>query len=1015
MKKLIVLLILICSALSANLHTTYLWHLQQPNYWPEQSVWDDYRYQKVQESQWQKQNGGNYYSDGLQHPLNDLEQIFDKDDRVAVYQHRAKESLQTLLALTEAGVQVNYSGCLMENVNSLANVGQWGYYSNWQSNFVTARNWTTSGGKPRMDIMGFSMHHVISPLVDENCLRKQIQAHRHIYEQNFGSNPDYSKGFWPAECSFSERIIKILVEEGFEWSIIANSHLARTLNDYPLQFSTNGTNYDPPNPADITPISGNNWWNGQIDGRGGTFAAPFCYQAHKAKYVDPETGQEYKITVVPMCDLLSYMNGFGTMGTGEIDANIAPYDDPDQPSIVLMAHDGDNAWGGGYSYYFESVPNFANAAASQGYSPTTIEQFLADHPVPEDDVIHVEDGSWVNPANDWGHPQFINWLWPMYDANYQFDPNGWTEDARNWAVLTAAQNRVEHAEELTGNLDIADIVYPDANSNLAERAWHHLLPAYTSGYMYYGTSLDMEVKQSLACNIATDLADLVIDANGSIDNIAPTVFIPQRFPYNPGGTGFGPIYGYQQFSNSSDFHIWTFAYDVSGLASIQLKYRIDDDGVNPLSDNANEIYTGGTGVGGWITIPMTARDFPAGNITGNPEIDFFIMPDYIADQYYAEISGITNSLLDYYVEAMDNAGNIKSTPIQHVYVGENNSNPPQGYVSWFPEEPTANDTLRIFYGETGSLYDSSQLLIHLGTNGWQNVNDLEMTLDPAISSWFFDYDLSATTNIVDFVFTDGNGNWDNNNGADWHVSVTGGVQPQLFIMDGEVDSLAEMILTEDDLKLFAGWNGTDFYIAANSAANIGYDVFIILSEQPGNLTDSPWAKAGNVAEWDCFLANETDNNYNGWFDQSATTDNFSDDDILEGYIRISEQWDPDLEEIYIAMGIYETQDGGELISQLPIGNGDLNIDMTEFYLYSFTSGIIPPENISITILNDMIQISWNEVPEALFYNVYASDQPNGLYSNITNSGTFSSQNEQIIWMTEQTGTKRFFYITSESE
>ena len=136
-----------------------------------------------------------------------------------------------------------------------------------------------------------------------------------------------------------------------------------------------------------------------------------------------------------MDDLLSYQNGYSLMGTGDIDSHIAPYDDPSQPSMVLMAHDGDNAWGGGYDYYTHSVPDFANAAASKGYVPTTVQQFLNQHSVPENDVVHVEDGSWFNAANDWGHPQFINWLWPMYTSSYEFNPNGWTEDARNWAVL----------------------------------------------------------------------------------------------------------------------------------------------------------------------------------------------------------------------------------------------------------------------------------------------------------------------------------------------------------------------------------------------------------------------------------------------------------------------------------------------------------------------------------------------------------------------------------------------------
>ena len=76
-----------------QVHTTYLWHLQQPNYWPEQSITNQYHYQTVWESDYLKTSGGNIYSDGQAHPLNDLNDIFSKADRVAVYQYRAKDAV----------------------------------------------------------------------------------------------------------------------------------------------------------------------------------------------------------------------------------------------------------------------------------------------------------------------------------------------------------------------------------------------------------------------------------------------------------------------------------------------------------------------------------------------------------------------------------------------------------------------------------------------------------------------------------------------------------------------------------------------------------------------------------------------------------------------------------------------------------------------------------------------------------------------------------------------------------
>lgn len=784
--------------LQAQVHTTWLWHMQQPIYWPEASVADPYHWQAAQESHALKFSGGNIYSDGLAHPLNDLEEIFSKPDRSAAYQYRPKDAVQTLLGYPEAGAQVNYSGCLIENVNSLASAGQWGYSSGWENNFITARNWTTSGGKPRMDLTGFTYHHALSPLVSPEVLRKQIRAHKVMYGNTFG--PNYSKGYWPAECSFSERIIPMLVEEGFNWSVVANSHIARTLSDYPLNFGTSGTNYDPPNAADITPLTGNNWWNGQIDGRGGTFAAPICYQPHWARYVDPETGLESRIVAVPMADLLSYQDGFSPMGTSDIQNHIAPYEDPARPSLVLLAHDGDNAYGGGYSYYLEATPNFAGAAAGAGFVPTTIEQYLADHPVPGSDVVHIEDGSWVNAANDWGHPQFINWMWPQYDpANHTFDPNGWTEDVRNWAVLTAAENHVQMAEDLDGGVDMNDIVYPSASASNAELAWHFLLPGYTSGYMYYGSAIDMEVKQTLAGNQAIAYADLEIAGHPGTDNTPPSMFIPQRYPYNPGGTGFGPNYGYNTFNNPSDFTVWTMAYDVNGIDSIVLAFREDADGTNPMSNDQNETYAGGPDVGPWQFLPMAERVMPVGNITGNPDISFFLLPDQIASQYYAEIQGLSETLVDYYVMAFDPAGNVQKSPIQHVYVGESTptggGGPGGSYgVSWTPVNPDLDDVVTItvqdagqaanlHWGLTvGGVFFTEPLAAYqpAGTTPWPGSGAVETPFagpDTAgnlvLQVGPFD-NAAQEPSALDFVVHFADDSWDNNGGSDYRIVFDNG-------------------------------------------------------------------------------------------------------------------------------------------------------------------------------------------------------------------------------------------------
>jgi uncharacterized protein YjdB len=684
------LLLFLAGSSFAQVHTTYLWHMDQPVYWGEKSQANPNACQYVKESNDIKNAGGNKYADGVSHPLNDLFEIFSKADRVAAYQWEPKTAIGTLSDLSNAGAQVSISGCLMQNINSLGQSNQWGYGSNWFQGYKDARNWKTKGQLPKLDVIAFTNDHAFSPLVSYRTLRKEIAAHRYFVNKYYGTKPGYSKGYWPAECAFSERIIKALVDEGIEWSIIANSHLSRTLNDYPLTYGTSGCNIDPPNKADKVSTNGVNWWGGQIDGRGGKFAAPYCYTPHKAKYVDPVTGSDYKITVVPMCDLMSYKDGYSQQGTGDIDANIAPFiTNPSRPPLVLLAHDGDNAWGGGSSYYEQAVTGFSHETASKGYEPTTIQQYLTDHPVPADDVVHVEDGAWVNADSDWGHPMFINWLWPMYNSStFRFNPDGWTEDARNWAVITAVENFVTTAEDLAGSVRIEKCAEPDGKATDAEKAWHFYFTTLNSGYMYYGKALDMEVKQTVGGNHAVAYAQAEINKHAGADNTAPAIFNPQRFPYNPGEKGFGPLFGYQEKTMPTDFDVWTYVYDVSGIQSVVLKYRTDKNGVNSASNNDNETYAGGADVNDWSSVTMTRKTTPKGNVTGDPEINFFILPTAIADLCYASVTGLKDALVDYYVEATDTKGNVRKSDIQHVYVGSGAANVPVTGITVNPGSAT---------------------------------------------------------------------------------------------------------------------------------------------------------------------------------------------------------------------------------------------------------------------------------------------------------------------------------------
>jgi Glycosyl hydrolase family 57 len=909
----------------SQVYTTYHWHLQQPIYWPETSSWNNNTYQKAYESM----------TSGGAHPENELDQIFGWADRVAAYQYRIRDAIGSIQQ-TDGGAQISYSGCLVENVESLANASSLGYYDGWENANREARNWLTSGGNRKLDIVIFPYHHALGPLVDEEALRKEIQIYKEIYPNIWGSG--LSVGYFPAELSFSQRMIPVLVEEGIEWVFVPNNHLSRACENFPLTFGTGGEMCDPPNAADILNPPQSNWFSKTIQrGCTPTNAYPFAYQPHKAKYVNPETGQEYKITVVPVAQAMSWTDGYQQYGMDDIN-QIAWTTSASNPILVVLAHDGDNAYAGGYSYYMENVQQFCNAAAASGYSPIVVQQYLQDNPVSESDIVHVEDGSWINADGDFGSPDFINWNWPLFNQSGEFDiANGWAEDERNWAVITAGQNWVETAEQIAGGVNISQIQNPNSSASNAELAWHFFLPSLTSGYMYYGTALDMEVKPTIACNNAIEKANLVI-GNGSQDQTPPTIWIPQQLPHNPGGTGFGSLWGYQVVEHSRDFWVWTFVSDVSGVAGVTFKYRIDNDGTNPLSSNQNETYVGGNEVGAWVSLPMQFRDFPAGNVYNNPEINFFEMPIEIADQYFIHIEepAIVDEggvLVDYFVEAVDNNGFIKRSPILHTFVGtgDGTSTDPNGsVVSWYPENPEAGNTISIYYDlNEGSLPDGTNpVKIHLGHSEWQEVisPDSAMNFDSSSSKWIFEYAIPSYATSVDFVFNDGQGNWDNNNGQDWHISVSGGGPNDDFVMDGSLDEGVQLIGSENGVNFYADWNDEQLYVACDPAEN--EDHFILISNGSSVMISAPWGKSGTVAQWQAYLANESTNGWSGWFDGGSQQ---VCGNVLEGVLNWNAEFGAMPESVFLAMGAYGTQDGGSLQFQIPLGNGDGNIDVSEFY------------------------------------------------------------------------------------
>ncbi len=832
--------ILLAESHAQTVHVSRFWHNHQPTYWPE---WNSNGGQtsRVQYA-WDSivLKGGQNYG-GLSpkyHPENNLTEIFSVSDRVNSYQSGPRNSLAGLA--NEAGFALSYSGSLIDGVRQLASVNQLGYGSGWWDGYREARNWRTSPtGARRMDLVGFTYHHSLAPLLPKSVLKKEIQTFKQAYWKAWGGNSDlsdHSKGFFPTEMAYSRHIIDVLVDEGYEWVIVPGHHISRTCPTYNTKANPEGSfniNSSPPNKADqIGPSPTEGWWYGSPNpGNAAWNVAPYAYQLHRVKYVNPETGAEKWMTAVPSDDVLSYRFGYANEGIGKIQQFIAPFaNDPSRPAFVMPSTDGDNAWGGGSSSWFEATPQFFNDSHNAGYRRTTPQDFVNAHGAAAQPA-HIEDGAWIFPEMCYGSPYFLKWIEPPVvnaaigatnrypGTQIDMETPGFALKFYSYAPLMAGANWCETAEQILrdegGAVNAWKIQAPyDWNGswtdpNDVELAWHIFLHGLDSGFNYYGgLGNDDEMKPGLATRRAVEkLQPWMTSARRNNDRTPPTVLKPQRFPYNPGGYTFGWFNNVPGVDTRflkkmpSEFYLWTHAYDLSGIPQngVVAKVRIDNDGSNPLASNQNETYAGGPEVGNWISIPMTRRELPKTRealnaAAANSQIDYFLPTNEVADYYFAKITdanvpAFRGKLLDYYIEATDLRGNVHKSEIQHVFVEDDNGGggggDPSPVVSINPANPTDAQSVTITYNPAGrNLAGASQVYLHCGRNGWLD----RITPRPAMTlvdgKWTYTIDPWPGTTVLDIVFTNtseggSNGIWDNNGGQDWHFAVTlaGGGSP----------------------------------------------------------------------------------------------------------------------------------------------------------------------------------------------------------------------------------------------
>ncbi|MBU6181305.1 MAG: hypothetical protein KGR46_00640 [Verrucomicrobia bacterium] len=740
MPLLIALLLLPLAAFAQNpIHVTYLWHMHQPIYFPYESV-----------SQTDSNGRFNFSVRGVH------------DARTGAYGDWPKNAVQQSADLPHAGVQVSFSGSLMENMDGL-------YGQGWRSHYRWGRNGLrTTRNNPRLDLVGIAYHHSLMPLTTKEAMRMQVRLHKEAYKDVWDTGGSYSKGFWPPECAFDVNMIPALADEGIQWVIVDNGHFDRACQGYPWAPASsvrpNKADQLNPNPAD----NGSEWVQLQNVWAPTRVSAPWGYQPRFVQYIDPASNPASpnvkKIIAVPAGRYEGNENARGGYGAFKPEnvwgSNVAVNNDPQRPMLILCHSDGDNFGMLNADAYNGQHGNFLNMTRSNpNFKHTSVQDYLELYPVPANDIIHVEPGSWVG----------IDGGTPYYDKWRENNPrDGEHPDLWSWSVLVAAANRVIHADNLESSYSMNDVrwgIGPDT-----AKAWRFYLQAETSCHWYwdFDRANPWDGNASRGANLAIAEANKVINRSPGTDRVGPTIWPPQRDIWNPGGLQFN-----EATPASGNFTVFTFVDDVSGLQSVKLYWRTDNDGENPINEYDNELYAANPAKNSaWNVVDMTGDWYPT---VKGPQVPD---PANRAMRYRAPINGQNNVLIDYFVESTDNKGNTSRSDIDQVWVGSNTGggggggNGTSSAVTLVPSIPVAGLPLTVTYNPAGrGLASATSVNIHHGSNGanWTALPGVPMTKNGSV--WNFTYTVPGNATTIAMVFNSGGNNWDNNNNLNWNFSV----------------------------------------------------------------------------------------------------------------------------------------------------------------------------------------------------------------------------------------------------
>ena len=662
------LLLLLAMPARAQIAASHVYHNHMPNFW---AYYDLSKYastptggairymydaQVINLKKNPPSNYTYYLPSGAPMPHDDLATYYSHNAKTGAYLYWPQSVAADMKANAPTGqVHVTMSGAVVNNVQDLSTLKNVPGYDNpswgasWKDRYSTL---FTPAGNRTLDLIHFTGHHSMGPLVGPEYFLKDLIYQSATLAQPYflGGSFQSSKGFFPTELGFSERLIPTLARLGVQWAVIGDNHFSRTLKDYPyLNEPGSDTLVSPPNRADLQNTSTVGSWVSVSMAHEQQVIKnkyPFASTPHWVRYVDPATGTESRVVGIPVNQNGSWLEGWEGEATVDV-VNLKSFEGlVAQKQFFVIAHDGDNSSGraGSDSTWY----NGRSVTCSGGVQCLGISEYLVNNTPAPTDVVHVQDGSWVDTRDSSSDPQWHHWKLPFGIWKGQFPAfnaatglnlapktnlsgvqegmtvsfeHGWHYLERNFALLQAALNHAKTAEQIwldahpnhwsPATAQDNQITHPGnqlnpwmlsfpvkgdegndwaGGANPAELAWYFLLPAMDSGFGYYDENQDDNVKPSLSFNQSLYFSKPYVQARIAQDKTGPSVWWAQRWPYNPGSANTDKSEGWTLHFFNNQFALYTYAYDVSGISNIKARVRVHTNkSIDPL-DNTHKVY-----------------------------------------------------------------------------------------------------------------------------------------------------------------------------------------------------------------------------------------------------------------------------------------------------------------------------------------------------------------------------------------------------------------------------------------